>query len=98
MQGILIPADERRPVTVVELDDLEQARVVLGADCVHSVPFRGRPDVVPLYDADSAGPVNIRATFLVAADPILGPCVLIGVNQVAGHQDCPIDLVERLTR
>lgn len=97
VRALVIPYDDRKPIRTVDLADGGEVYTLLGGTRVQTVRYHGRADAVPLLNPDSTGPLNMRATFLIGADPIMGTCVLVGAAGDAGAvTSCPPDLVKRL--
>lgn len=98
VRALVIPYDDRKPIRTVDLADGREVYTLLGGTRVQTIRYHGRADAVPLLNPDSTGPLNMRATFLIGADPIMGTCVLVGAAKDAAGAvtSCPPDLVKRL--
>jgi hypothetical protein len=105
--GILIPVDESEEITVIEVNDFEDYRRVIGG--YFQVIDLENPEASLYMDEEGKikqQPVNRRATLLLWAhrsvfrsrDVVCGPSILIGAPDGFGEtQDVPDQLLSLLT-
>lgn len=103
-KAIFIPADNSRPLEIVELSDYEQYRQLIDG-WLETIPYPDRDDVAPYFDEEGkirGKSKNHRATALLspvmfAHDYIAGDCILVGFDAETGEdRDIPEDVVNQL--